>query len=86
MNLCGIISSVDRYGAVEVWNCAVLLVVLTGMELVGKSKRRFTTAVFKSFEISMGLLAILCAYLLRHWSYFQACLAAPCVILFIGYL
>ena len=56
------------------------------MELMGKSQRRFTTVAFKLFEMTLALLATLSAYLLRDWSHFQATLAAPCVLLLVGYL
>ena len=56
------------------------------MELMGKSQRRFTTVAFKSCEIVMTLMATLFTFLLRHWSHFQASLAAPCALLLVGYL
>ncbi|KAK7491559.1 hypothetical protein BaRGS_00017198 [Batillaria attramentaria] len=54
-----------------------LCTYVIGMELMGLSQRRWTSLAYKISEISLALLAVLFAYLLRDWHHFQASLAAP---------
>ena len=86
MELMGKVSKAVQHSGLGLDSYVTVSGVLTGMELMGKSQRRFNTVAFKSCEILMTLLATLFAYLLRHWSHFQASLAAPCIFVLFGYL
>ncbi|XP_076466871.1 organic cation transporter protein-like [Babylonia areolata] len=62
-----------------------LCTYVIGMELMGKTYRRFVPILVEVSQVVVTMLAILAAFLLRHWSPFQACIAAPCFFCLVGF-
>ncbi|KAK7108499.1 organic cation transporter protein-like isoform X2 [Littorina saxatilis] len=55
------------------------------LEMQGPSYRRMTGLVTRTMSTIMVLLGGLCAFLLRDWRSYQACVLSPCIVILVGY-
>ena len=57
---------------------------ISGMELVGPSKRKWTGNIIQVVLTCGQLYLVLMVYLIRDWTYFQLAVALP-LVLFLPY-
>lgn len=62
-----------------------LLIYLTGMEIVGPTKRSWAGLVFEFFWAAGAMILALAAYLIRDWRHLNLVMSVP-PVLFLSYI